>query len=128
MRTTRRRPVTVSQLNFSEALAQLSDIGRQLRDVSDPDDVIALEADADALAEHCRGLLRQPRKLQANPVPQADPVFRPTVAADGGVISDSSAGEPAEVGEVVDVEIVEDNIRPTQTVVLPVETVRSQHP
>ena len=86
MRTTRRKPVTVTQLSFSEALAQLADIGRQLREVSDPDDVVALEADADTLAEHCRALLRQPRKLHANPVPQPDPVFRPTVTADGGVI------------------------------------------
>ena len=125
MRTTRRRPVTVSQLNFSEALAQLSDIGRQLREVSDPDDVVALEADADTLAEHCRALLRQPRKLHANPIPQPDPLLRPTVTADGGVIAVSGDAAP---GEVIDVEIVEDNNQPTQTVVLPVETVRSQQP
>ena len=125
MRTTRRRPVTVSQLSFSEALAQLSDIGRQLREVSDPDDVVALEADADTLAEHCRALLRQPRKLHANPIPQPDPLLRPTVTADGGVIAVASDAAP---GEVVDVEIVEDNNQPTQTVVLPVETVRSQQP
>ncbi len=122
MRTTRRKPVTVAQLNFSEALAQLADIGRQLREVSDPDDVVALEADADTLAEHCRTLLRQPRKLHANPVPQPEPVFRPTVTADGGVISPPDPDAPEDAVDV------EDNEQPTQTVVLPVETMHSQQP
>ena len=122
MRTTRRKPVTVTQLNFSEALAQLADIGRQLREVSDPDDVVALEADADTLAEHCRALLRRPRKLHANPAPQPDPVFRPTVTADGGVIAPPNTEAPQDVVDV------QNNEQPTQTVVLPVETMHSQQP
>jgi len=124
LRTKRRRPVTVTQLSFSEALTQLSDIGRQLREVSDPDDVLTLEAEADSLAEHCRTLLRQPRRLRVDPsARQPEPVFRPTITADGGVL----AGAPGEETDVVDVEVVdEEPSRPGQTVVLPEGPVRSQ--
>ncbi len=125
MRTTRRRPVTVSQLNFSDALAQLSDIGRRLREVSDPDDVAALEAEADTLAEHCRALLRQPRRLRPGTAPRdLEPVFRPTVTADGGVIT-ATPSDAAEA-DVVEAEVVSDEGgQPTQTVVLPADPVRS---
>lgn len=88
LRTQRRGPVTVAQYTFSESLAQLSTIGRQLQDASDPDDVLRLEAEAEALAVHCRGLLRRPRALRHEPevVPPPAMATWPAVAADGGVL------------------------------------------
>jgi hypothetical protein len=124
LRTKRRRPVTVTQFSFSEALAQLTGIGRQLREVADPDDVLALEAEADALAEHCRALLRQPRRLRANAAQRrSDPLVRPAVTADGGVITG-----PASEAEPIDVVAVEDEqgAERSQTVVLPADPVRAQ--
>lgn len=87
LRTQRRSPVTVAQFTFSESLAQLSTIGRQLQDASDPDDVLRLEAEAESLAEHCRALLRRPRPLRRE-AEAAEPatVSWPAVAADGGVL------------------------------------------
>lgn len=126
LRTKRRRPVTVTQFSFSEALGQLSDIGRQLREVADPDDVLALEAEADTLAEHCRALLRQPRKLRAKAAPRrSEPYFAPTVTADGGVVTG-----PATEAEPIDVVVVDDlakeQAESNQTLVLPPDPVRSQ--
>lgn len=139
LRTKRRRPVTVTQFSFAEALAQLSDIGRQLREVADPDDVLALENEADALAEHCRTLLRQPRTLRAKASPRrAEPLFQPAVTADGGVITGrASEAEPVDlVPDAVAVEDVEalendkalEDDEPSQTVVLPSDPVRSRQP
>jgi hypothetical protein len=118
--------VTVTQFSFSEALGQLSDIGRQLREVADPDDVLALEAEADTLAEHCRALLRQPRKLRAKAAPRrSEPYFAPTVTADGGVVTG-----PATEAEPIDVVVVDDlakeQAESNQTLVLPPDPVRSQ--
>ncbi|HEX4016014.1 MAG TPA: exodeoxyribonuclease VII large subunit [Frankiaceae bacterium] len=126
LRTKRRRPVTVTQFSFSEALEQLANIGRQLREVADPDDVRALEVEADALAAHCRALLRSPRTLRANAAPRrSEPVFRPAVTADGGVITG-----PASEAEPIDMVAVEDAAsepaQPSHTVVLPADPVRSQ--
>ncbi len=90
LRTQRRGPVTATQYTFSEALTQLSTIGRRLQEVSDPDDVLRLEAEADALADHCRSLLRRPRTLRersgAGAVPS--PPAWPTVTADGSVVGE----------------------------------------
>lgn len=119
--------MTVTQFTFSEALTQLSDIGRQLREVADPDDVLALETEAEALAEHCRALLRSPRKLRATAAPRrSEPIFRPAVTADGGVITGPAGNaEPidlaGEVGQDAD-----GGTEPTHTVVLPEGPVRSQ--
>jgi exonuclease VII large subunit len=102
LRTQRRGPVSVAQYTFSESLAQLSTIGRQLQEASDPDDVLRLEAEAEALAVHCRGLLRRPRPLSREPeaMPQAPAATWPAVAADGGVLGSPPAppatSEPGE--------------------------------
>jgi hypothetical protein len=127
LRTKRRRPVTVTQFSFSEALAQLSDIGRQLREVADPDDVLALETEAEALAEHCRALLRSPRKLRATAAPRrSEPLFRPAVTADGGVIT-GPAGEAEPIDMVaVEGQAAGETAEPGHTVVLPSDPVRSQ--
>ena len=92
LRTQRRGPVSVAQYTFSESLAQLSTIGRQLQEASDPDDVLRLEAEAELLALHCRGLLRRPRPLRREPeeVTKAPVATWPAVAADGGVLGSPS--------------------------------------
>jgi hypothetical protein len=112
--------VTVTQLPFADALAQLSGIGERLKGVSDPDDVLALEAEAEALAEHCRALLRRPRALRSTPSPRppAGGVSWPSVTADGSVIA---------VPEVVDVarDLSAAPAAPTETILLPTESTRS---
>ncbi len=123
LRTKRRRPVTVTQFNFSEALAQLADIGRQLGEVSDPDDVMALESEADALAAHCRALLRPSRRLRAGAAPhRSDPVFPPAVTADGGIIAAPGESAPTDVLDGAPGQPEE----PSQTLVLPSDPVRLQ--
>jgi hypothetical protein len=110
LRPQRRSTLTVTEYSFAEAVAALKDIGRQLREVADPDDVLRLEADADALADHCRALLRRPRALRtAVPAGAAGAQRRyPAVGADGSVIGGpSAAGEPA------------DRDDPSRTVTLP---------
>jgi hypothetical protein len=96
LRAQRRTTLTVTEYSFSDALSRLSDIGRQLREVSDPDDVLRLEADADALAEHCRALLRRPRALRTS-APAPDRSAWPAVGADGSVTgsAEPSAAPPA---------------------------------
>jgi exonuclease VII large subunit len=104
LRTQRRGPVSVAQYTFSESLAQLSTIGRQLQEASDPDDVVRLETEAEALAVHCRGLLRRPRPLSREPeeVAQAPVATWPAVAADGGVLGSPSMAEaPSQPAETV---------------------------
>jgi hypothetical protein len=120
--------VTVTQLTFSAALTQLSDIGRQLREVADPDDVLALETEAEALAEHCRALLRSPRKLRATAAPRrSEPIFRPAVTADGGVITGPAGeAEPIDLVSEVAQEEPGETAVPSHTVVLPEDPVRSQ--
>jgi exonuclease VII large subunit len=102
LRTQRRGPVSVAHHTFSESLAQLSTIGRQLQEASDPDDVLRLEAEAEALAVHCRGLLRRPHPLSREPeeVSHAPVATWPAVAADGGVLgsppAQSAPSQPSE--------------------------------
>jgi hypothetical protein len=94
--------VSVAHHTFSESLAQLSTIGRQLQEASDPDDVLRLEAEAEALAVHCRGLLRRPHPLSREPeeVSHAPVATWPAVAADGGVLgsppAQSAPSQPSE--------------------------------
>jgi exonuclease VII large subunit len=103
LRTQRRGPVTVAEYTFSESLAQLSTIGRQLQEASDPDDVLRLEAEADALASHCRALLRRPRRLrQAAEETQPPAAAWPTVAADGGVLGEASLGQTSPAPDATD--------------------------
>jgi hypothetical protein len=138
LRKQRRGPVTVTQLTFSEALAQLSGIGERLKGVSDPDDVLALEAEAEALAEHCRTLLRRPRALRNTPSPRqpSGGVAWPSVTADGSVIAvpevvdvarDWSAQPSASsTSQATDVqEAPEDAAAPTESILLPSESTRS---
>jgi exonuclease VII large subunit len=102
LRTQRRGPVTVAEYTFSESLAQLSTIGRQLQEASDPDDVLRLEAEAEALAVHCRALLRRPRPMrQAAEELQPAAASWPAVAADGGVLGGPAAPEPPDAVPVV---------------------------
>jgi exonuclease VII large subunit len=94
LRAQRRTTLTVTEYSFSEALSRLSDIGRQLREVSDPDDVLRLEADADTLADHCRALLRRPRALRTAGQAPERPAW-PAVGADGSVIGAAEPADPA---------------------------------
>jgi exonuclease VII large subunit len=134
----RRRPVAVTQFTFSEALSQLSSIGRQLQEAADPDDVRALETQADALAEHCRALLRRPRTLRTSGR-TAPERARSTVTADGGVIAAASVPstgetellpaehEPAAAdAETVTTEGPDSAGDPTQTIVLTSDSVSSE--
>jgi exonuclease VII large subunit len=133
LRTKRRRPVTVSQFTFSEALNQLSHIGRQLQQVADPDDVQALETQADELAAHCRALLRRPRPLRATSSPAPERAW-PTVTADGEVIAaapgtggtDLSPAEPEPVAGDDETATLEAPGEPTQTLALPSDSVSSE--
>ncbi len=143
LRKQRRGPVTVTQYTFSEALSQLSNIGRQLQEASDPDDVLRLEAEADQLAGHCRALLRRPRTLRdhaAAPAAVRPPAW-PTVAADGGVIgapsgtganpvalSKAAPDSAGDADDVDDAEIIDATAadEATRTLVLPGEPVRSE--
>ena len=135
LRTQKRSPVEVTQYAFSEALSKLAGIGQQLKGVTDPDDVIALEADADALAVHCRALLRRPRTLRHGPpgaAAQGD--AWPAVTADGSVIPDpddqlttgaSSAPHEGHLATAPYDEAVTDltdrHCAPTQTLLLPAD-------
>ncbi len=149
LRTQRRAPVSVAQYSFSQGLAQLAAISQQLNDVSDPDDVLRLEAEADAIADHCRALLRRPRQLRdrtSSAAPAQPPQAR--VAADGSLVD---AGSPAEDGPTdvlpgakqppLDAALVEESggaydlttpseddgrQADTQTLVLPPDPVRSE--
>jgi hypothetical protein len=139
LRTQRRGPVTVTDFTFSEALAQLSTIGRQLQEAADPDDVLRLEAEADALAAHCRGLLRRPRALRPESASEkvAGPTY-PAVAADGGVLGvpagptdvlSSSTDAPTtinvEADEIVATGDYDGTAEATTTLVLPSDPVRA---
>ncbi len=139
LRTQRRGPVTVTDFTFSEALAQLSTIGRQLQEAADPDEVLRLEAEADALAGHCRDLLRRPRPLRG-PVAadsKATGPSYPAVAADGGVLGAPAADTtdvlateaPAtinvEADEIVAAGDYESTTEATTTLVLPGDSVRA---
>lgn len=148
LRKQRRGPVAVVQYSFSEALAQLSGIGERLKGVSDPDDVLALEEEAEALAEHCRALLRRPRPLRSAPPTRRpdETAAWPSVTADGSVIgapevpdaqdwSESTpsqtappqaADTPEAPGDAADTTDTTDPAAPTQTLVLPSETARSE--
>lgn len=140
LRTQRRGPVTVTQYTFSDALAKLAGIGDQLKTVSDPDDVLALEAEADALAEHCRSLLRRPRTLRnGTPPPPPTPAGAswPAVTADGSVLSTGDAHapghvQPAEVTTAPDesdtgiTDLTDTQDAPTRTLLLPSESARSE--
>jgi hypothetical protein len=101
--------VTVAEYTFSESLAQLSTIGRQLQEASDPDDVLRLEAEADALASHCRALLRRPRRLRQAAEEAQPPATAawPSVAADGGVLGPASFGQASPAPDATDLLPVE---------------------
>ncbi len=107
LRPQRRSTLTVTEYSFADAVAKLKDIGRQLGDVADPDDVVRLEGEADALAEHCRTLLRRPRVLRtatgSSGSPAAAPARQayPSVGADGSVIGVPDE-PPTRPGAVVD--------------------------
>ncbi len=142
----RRGPVSVAEYTFSQALAQLSGIGERLKEVSDPDDVLSLELEADALAEHCRALLRRPRALRSAPLtrPPAEGATWPAVTADGSVIdpqevdsrhddvvydreAPESSSDPAAPVLAVDVsESPDDPADATQTLLLPAEPAPSE--
>jgi exodeoxyribonuclease VII large subunit len=126
LRTKRRGPVLVTEYTFSEALEELSGIARKLQEVSDPDDVFRLEAEAGALADHCRSLLRRPRSLRQSGPDSSETAARqlPSVTADGGIVA-SKAGPLAAAASADDTDLTRGD-EPIDTVVLPADPVSSE--